>query len=476
MLCGKMERLEQVLDRFSQDNSVQNIEQVKVVLAQCAALGDTWQVPIDPMPEDMNETDYEDGRALGGMPTCLKKTVITRSNEIIFCAFTDPQRVSLDSSEEPVLSVAYPVGNFLREFVESDYGTGLIVNPWTSGFRLTRKEVKEILERANSIYGDKARSLQFYRIQPRAVIDTGKIIAEWDEGWEDDGEQEPWQLRCWPIMPDGHFLLVFEQENNIHNDEGKTVGTHCRYRVLEYDVEGGEPVLLQKYRFSIDNGRVGTVFLRDGELFVASRMRGSNSFGVRQILAFEENEALDIYSNIRTATTDSRGNLAVAYVDNLSDDARLPMILFSPEGKAIRTWHEEYAHACEDLMFDAQDHLWFHIYPSADLKEMDIDTGEVTTHKLEMQGFCAFALSSDCSKLFLKFNETGGGCLFYVLHRDEDGGYKNPIRFEFPPNENGTDEKEIDYKAISGMAASKNLVLLRMRSKMYLYGLDDLKK
>lgn len=72
------------------------------------------------------------------------------------------------------------------------------------------------------------------------------------------------------------------------------------------------------------------------------------------------------------------------------------------------------------------------------------------------------------------FSEYKDGSAFYVLERDDNGGYRKPIRFEFLPETKDGKPKEIaDYKAYGHGSTMKSWVLLNADGKLYLYDIDD---
>ena len=104
---------------------------------------------------------------------------------------------------------------------------------------------------------------------------------------------------------------------------------------------------------------------------------------------------------------------------------------------------------------------------------MDADADEIERHKVELQGFSSCALSSDKTKLFVQFSESGAS-LQYILTQDKDGNYVNPIRFDFRPE--GADGKILEAKdcGVFGRASTtKSWVLLNADGRLYLYDIDD---
>ena len=139
MLIGLNEKLEQVLTNYVNNEEDADWADVMTIITDSVAAGDYWQVPVDAIPEGMNETDYEEGSVLEKLPACVKKTIGNSRNEMLFCAFTSPEKVSVGNSEEPVMSLPYRAKDLLAEFANSETGDGFVINPWTDDFKLSRK-------------------------------------------------------------------------------------------------------------------------------------------------------------------------------------------------------------------------------------------------------------------------------------------------------------------------------------------------
>ena len=93
---------------------------------------------------------------------------------------------------------------------------------------------------------------------------------------------------------------------------------------------------------------------------------------------------------------------------------------------------------------------------------------------MELQGFDAFALSSDKTKLFVHFSEYGGGSVQYIMTADKNGSYVNPIRFDFRPEDADGNVLEVKDCDVFGRASTeKSWVILNADGKLYLYDIDD---
>lgn len=478
MLAGLNEKLERALSAFLDDEEDTDWADVMTLITDSVAAGDLWQVPVDAMPDGMNETDYEDGRVLEKFPACVKKTVGTNRNEELFCAFTSPEKISAGNSEGPVLSVPYPAWKLLEEFSSSKVCDGFVLNPWSDDFKLSRDQVRKVLELAKEVPEERIRSLRSYRIEPRAVIDTNQILAEWKGNWDDHNDnEEKWELKTYPIMADGRVLLLFEMKDMIY--AGKYDSFHAahsvsHYRVLEYQFEDGELKQIGKYRFRAQDAEVGTVYLYDGKLNASISVEGSNDYSILPMVPTNDDGQFKIYGNIRTLITNSRHDVIVAYDRNLHDKYRLPLMVFSEDGEVSKRYHDEYALACAEVTLDREENIWFHMFPSETIDMLDTKNDRIESHRVALQGFDRMALSSDKSKLFVEFSEYEGGSVFYILTRDGNGDYTKPVRFEFLPETVEGKPKEIRGYDVYGYSSTmKSWVILNADGKLYLYDIDD---
>ncbi len=478
MLVGLTEKLERALSAFFDDEEDTDWADVMTLITDSVAAGDLWQVPVDAMPDGMNETDYEDGRVLEKFPTCVKKTIGTSRNEELFCAFTSPERVSAGGSENPVLSIPYPAKNLLEEFIFSETSDGFVINPWSDDFKLTKDEAKKVLELAKKVPEERIRGMRSYRIEPRAIIDTNQILADWKGNWDDnDDRQEKWELIAYPIMADGRVLLLFEMKDEIYAgkyDSFHASHTISHYRVLEYQYENGEMKQIGKYRFQGQDSHVGTVYLYDGKLNASISLSGRESYSILPMVPTNDDGQFKIYENIRTLITNSQHDIIVAYDRNLHDKYRLPLMVFSEDGEVTKRYHDEFALACSEINLDEEENIWFHMYPSSTVDVLNTKNTRVDSYPVALQGFDGMAISSDKSKLFVEFSEYKGGSMFYILTRDETGGFVKPIRFEFLPEMKDGKPKDIgEYDVYGHGSTMKSWVILNADGKLYLFNIDD---
>ena len=98
MLLGLNEKLELVLSSYLNEDTDTDWADVMELITDSVAAGDLWQVPVDSLPDGMNETDFPEGHILERLPTCVKKTLGSKQNEPMFCAFTSPRKLSSGDS------------------------------------------------------------------------------------------------------------------------------------------------------------------------------------------------------------------------------------------------------------------------------------------------------------------------------------------------------------------------------------------
>ena len=478
MIVGQTEKLERILAEFCDLDSRVTSKNVMKCVADSAAAGDSWFVPVEFLEDGMNETDIEEGRGIEELPLFRKKEIENPAEERFYCAFTSEQAMNADREEGTRISVKYKARAMLRDLLAADDVKGLVINPWTDAFVVSKENAEIALDYAERMPESAAAALRSYRLDPKAVIDTNEILEAWRDGWHDeDGRYEPWELAVYPIMPNGHILLLFRMKTEVYGGHApglKAIHSVTYYRVLEISVENGKAEVINKYRFKVQDSHVGTVFLHDGILRAAVSADDSEEYNVVQMLPEEDDRQFTIYSNVETATMDSKGNVVVAYCRNLRDPARYPVMVYDSDGDVAAQYHDEQTLACLDVNLDSKERVWFHLYPSGTLDMLDQDAKRVEMHKVALQGFRSFALSTDGSKLFTSFTEYEGGSSHFVMTADKNGDYINPMRFMFmPEDKDGSILETKDCKVFGQPSTMKSWVLLNADGVLYLYDIDD---
>lgn len=479
MIVGANERLEKLLVGFHDAESNIDAGDVLDCVMESVTVEDCWFVPVEILPDGMNETDVEEGGLLDELSMFRKMVITNKNDESFYCAFTSEKEMNARSKEGTHISVKYKARAMLRDLLETDDEIkGVVINPWTESFVIRKDNAEMILQLADKVPESVAASFKSYRLEPKAVIDTNEILEAWREGWHDeDGKKEPWELVTYPIMPNGHILLLFKMKGKIYGGrvpDLKEIHSITFFRVLELGVENGKAEILNKYRFKSQDAHVGTVFLHDEVLRAAISVDGSEKYDVVQMLPVDDDRQFTIYRNVETAVMDSKGNIAVAYCKNLRDPARYPVMVYNSNGDVTAQYHDEQTLACLDVNLDSKERVWFHLHPSETLDMLEQDTKRVETHKVALQGFRAFALSTDGSKLYTAFTEYESGSSHFVMTADQNGDYINPIRFEFlPEGKDGSILEMKDCTVFGQPSTMKSWVLLNADGVLYLYDIDD---
>ena len=478
MIIGVTEKLEKILGRYREEDSGVRFSSVMNCVTDSVAAGDCWHVPVGVLEEGMNETDIADGYEMNELPMFRKLTLTNGDGERFFCAFTSEEAMNADREEGTRISVKYAARAMLTDLLASDEIAGLVINPWTEAFEVSRENARKVLDIAAGMPDERVASLRSYRLEPKAVIDTNAMLESWREGWNDDEKAvEPWELVCYPIMPDGHILLTFAMKGEIHGGHisaPQVIHTLTNYRVLEIGTETGSPEVLSRYRFKMQDAEASSVFLHDGVLSAIVSAGDSEKYDVLQLVPNDDDRQYTLYRDVETAVVDSAGSVVAAYCKNLRDPARYPVMVFDKDGEVMKNYHDENTLACLDVNLDRDENVWFHLYPSATLDMLDPEANRVRTHRVALQGFRAFALSTDRSKLYACFTEYRGGSAHYVMTQDENGDYVHPMRFEFLPEDGeGKILEAKDCEVFGRPSAMKSWVLLNADGRLYLYDIDD---
>ena len=469
MLTGLNDKLESMLTKLGDPESRVQQSDVLATIVKSVAVGDRWNIPVEPE----NEVTKTEGLILENVPGLAKKTVITEQGKHYFCAFTSSRAVITESEEFPVVSIAYPAADYLREFIASEVCDGLMLNPWSDYFVISREQAEKILHAAEKMPDREIRVLRSYQLAPLAVIDTNDILKTWNEGWQGGCNQEDWRLIAYPIMVNGRILLLFEMCDEIYGgkyDSFHVESTYSHYRVLEYGMQDQKMTLLNRYRFQAQNADVATVFLHFGVLSAVISADGGRRYSVLPVIPSDDVGQFNVYGNLHRFAATSLGDLVVAYKNNLRDEDRVPLLVFDENGEIINRIQDEYALYCADINLDADENIWYHMFPSSSIEVL----GKDESHRVELSGWDCFALSSDKSRLFLSFEEQEGGSVQYILERDQSGNYTAPVRFDFrPTNEKGEPLEADDCKVFGGCSAMKSWVLLNADGRLFLYDIDE---
>ena len=114
MIVGFNEKLEEKLGLFRDKKDNVDWADVMTAIVNSVAADDDWFIPVEMMPEGMNETDYEDGYVFDHIPSIVKRTIATRTGKELLCAFTSPEKFSAGDLNE-VMSIRYPARKLISE-------------------------------------------------------------------------------------------------------------------------------------------------------------------------------------------------------------------------------------------------------------------------------------------------------------------------------------------------------------------------
>ena len=117
----------------------------------------------------------------------------------------------------------------------------------------------------------------------------------------------------------------------------------------------GELKLKNIYRFKAQDAEVGTVFLYNDVLRATISVAGRDSYKVLQMVPTNDDAQFSIYGSIQTVVSTSNRNIAVAYNNNLRDEARFPVMLFDENGGIRARYHDEWALFCSDVNIDREE-------------------------------------------------------------------------------------------------------------------------
>ena len=172
MIVGMNEKLESMMLGYQNKDDEVAFGDVMNCVVESVAAGDTWYVPVEVMEDGMNETDLREGWILEKMPAFYKKTLGNSEEEELFCAFISETALNKVEEEGTFMTVKYPARELLYELVRADDCPGLMINPWSDSFFISRENAEKVLDNAEKVPDERVLNLLTYRIEPRAVIDT----------------------------------------------------------------------------------------------------------------------------------------------------------------------------------------------------------------------------------------------------------------------------------------------------------------
>ena len=164
MIVGQIEKLEKLLGKFCDTNSNVTSNDVMTCVADSVAAEDSWFVPADVLEDGMNETDIGEGCGLEELPLFRKMVITNPAKESYFCAFTSEEAMNADHAEGTRISVKYKACALLRDLLAADDIKGLVINPWTDAFVVSKENAAKALEYAEKMPESAVAVLRSYKI------------------------------------------------------------------------------------------------------------------------------------------------------------------------------------------------------------------------------------------------------------------------------------------------------------------------
>ena len=115
MIVGANERLEKLLVGFHDAESSIDAGDVLDCVMESVVVEDCWFVPVEILPDGMNETDVEEGGLLDELSMFRKMVITNKNDESFYCAFTSEKEMNARSKEGTHISVKYKARAMLRE-------------------------------------------------------------------------------------------------------------------------------------------------------------------------------------------------------------------------------------------------------------------------------------------------------------------------------------------------------------------------
>ena len=167
MIVGANERLEKLLVRFHDAESNIDAGDVLDCVMESVTVEDCWFVPVEILPDGMNETDVEEGGLLDELSMFRKMVITNKNDESFYCAFTSEKEMNARRKEGTQISVKYKARAMLRDLLETDDEIkGVVINPWTESFVIRKDNAEMILQLADKVPESVAASFKSYRLEP----------------------------------------------------------------------------------------------------------------------------------------------------------------------------------------------------------------------------------------------------------------------------------------------------------------------
>ena len=443
-----------------------------------------------------SSSDKKKTGPIGGLDFISGYTFVDDNGKRVMLAYTSEEQVPAEY--RPSLMLDIKAKRILKALCSDEGIEGIWINPRGDMFYLEREMAAVILLHANTVPNSEIMNKLRYDVEPKTILDIGRILASWSAGWKEDGNMEKWSLRGYPIMADGTFLIILEMESAVH--EGKLSGdfrvshTNMYYRVYhcellpadEYDGDEEDELLdseyddyvirvINRYRFVFQDGKLNTCFIRDGKLFAAMSTRFENTdCSVLQLYPNDDSVQYTIFSDIETVLAKSDGTIAVAYHSTMWNVDKAPIIFFDSAGEIDDIYHNKSTLGCKDINLDCDENLWAYMHPAMAINLFDAEDESVREFPVSLQGFNCFGFSRNMQRLIVTFSEREDDIMIYVMRRDEKGGFIDPVQFNFEPvGWNGLPMRIKKCNHYGCPSMMKDKMILRADDRLYFYDLND---
>lgn len=463
MLIGLNNKLEDAIRRFNdflktdEGSSFEEFKNKHYDLAEhiamAVAAGEKWEVPTDRLEYDeVTETVKAVIRGLQ-----------TQDGGAHLVAFTS--KAAADNAEDWTDggTELIPAETILEQMLRNEQITALRLNPGerNSSYVLTRQGAEVIQKWSENFRFSDMLPLMEYKMEPLAVIDTRRIFERY---WGNDREEGGlnWELDSYPILPDGSVMLNYTAKK----EDGSEI---CRSVCLQ---QADNCFAVGTFEVDLHGARLGTAAVFNGELWGVITDEENGGYVAQKVNPWDETTRYGLYSNIHTMVWKPEGTPVVAYRSNMRDPQKAPLGIFDREGKG--QWYRfELALECRDVNLDRENNVWAYLFPSNCLTEIN-EKGEAKSVPVALQGFKAFAMSSDKRHLVTFFSRYGDECLIFVQHLTEDG-YSNPILFNFEPfDEEGNPIDITDCREYGQVSVMKDRFMILVDGRLFCFSADKL--
>ena len=276
-------------------------------------------------------------------------------------------------------------------------------------------------EDGNTIPDILAKGQVSVQLPYRKIADFTEIITgwqkEWNEGYPTEQEHaENWHLHSPAILPGNRLALLFEKNDEVYDGRGEVAHVTNWFRVLIYDLDTLD--IVQRFAFRGQDMEVRTVLYtpdREGIQAVVKVGHHENDvWSVLPMVPTNDDGQYKIGPYVKDVLQFANGGIAASYTHNDLDEAKIPVAVWSPDGKCVGGLKEPEELECAAMTFDNDYGVWAHFMPSGKIKRFG---KEELTFGSVYQGFSEFGVSSD--RLLMAVSWQRGVCenRMYLMYR-----------------------------------------------------------